>query len=120
MSLPRSLENLLSSITSQKLQKITLTFTDLVRDDDSGEDLDIPDFEGDDDGDEWNEGTAAWDPLGTTLIRLAQQVHKVEGKLTLQLVVRPGPFHFGHLVPKFLENSGLVDIEYEGRPTSTL
>ena len=121
MRLPRSLEDLLSSITSRKLQKISLTFMDIVDDDDSDEEYE-PSFSEDEDGGERSGGKIAWNSLDAVLSRLAQQVHNIEIKLTLQLNIRllgPEPFKFDHLVPKFLAHGGLVDLNYGDGPTPT-
>lgn len=100
-NLPRALVNLLSSITSQKLRKISLSFIEFINEGDS---------DSDGDEDDWGDGTETWNLLDTTLGRLAEQVSKVENKLTLQLNMQPpdsGPVKLDHPLSKFLEYGGL-------------
>lgn len=103
--LPRSIIDLLSSITSPKLRKISLSFIEFINEEDS--DSDDEDEDGWDDEDE---ETESWSSLDTTLSRLTEQVSKVEGKLTLQLnISRWGsePVEFDHLLSQFLERGEL-------------
>lgn len=90
---------------------------DFVDPDDSDPEYEPDSEEDEDDVDGRSGGTASWDSLDTTLCRLAQQVHSVESKLTLQLNIRhigPKPFRVDHLLPNFLGYGGLVDINCEG------
>jgi len=99
-NLPRSLTGLLLSITSQRLRKISISFMDVVGDEDSNSE---------DEGDEDDE-TETWCSLGTTLSHLAEQVSKVEGKLTLRLKFRrlgSKMIKFDHLLSQFLEHGEL-------------
>ncbi|KAF9643206.1 hypothetical protein BDM02DRAFT_3227298 [Thelephora ganbajun] len=112
IKLPRSLTSLLSSITSQKPRKIRYTFVDMTED--VGDDSDWEDGDGDEEEDEelyeWSGGTDTCNSLDTTLSRLAQQMSKVDGKLTLQLniwCISSKPFKFDHHIRKFLEYGGL-------------
>lgn len=105
--LPRSLTNLLSSITSQKLRKVSLSFMDII----NSEDLDSED-EDEDDSDGWNDETETWGTIDTILGRLAGEVSKAGGKLILQLnIQRVGsePIKFDHLLNRFLDY-GEIDV----------
>jgi len=106
----RSIVNLLSSITSQKLRKISLSFFEFVNQGDSDPaDLD----EG-----AWRDGEGraeTWVTLDTTLSRLAKEVSGAGGGLTLQVNIS-GPYYvertkFDHLLSQFLEY-GELDINY--------
>lgn len=100
--------NLLSSITSRKLRKISLSFIEFINDGDSDSDS------GDDDWDDGDDGVQTWGTLDMTLGRLAEQVSKAENKLILQLNVRPSipkPVKFDQLLSQFLE-CGVLDINY--------
>ena len=117
-TLPRTLENLISSITSRKLRRISLTFIDYVDGENSDEEYE-PDFEGED---EYMNGgeTVLWDSFDATLGNLALRAHNTDTKLALQLNVRqikPGPLMVDHLLPKFLGYGGLVDINFKGELT---
>lgn len=88
---------------------------DFVDDDDSDQEYE-PDFE----EDEWSGGTVPWDSLDLTLVRLVQQAHNAENKLTLQLNIRctsPDPFKPNRLLPKFLGCGGLVHTHCQGEST---
>lgn len=65
-----------------------------------------PDSEDEDYLDDWNGETEPWDSLDTVLGRLANQVSKVEGKLTLELNVRRAgseSLKFDRFLSQFLE-----------------
>jgi len=104
-SLPRSLITLLSSITSQNLRKISLTFMETIH----GA---VPDRENEDsdDSDDWNDETETWGSLDTTLGRLAKQVSQAEGKLALEFDIQcmgSEPVKFNRLLSQFLEYGDL-------------
>jgi hypothetical protein len=101
--------NLLSSITSQKLRKISLSFIDFITVEDSDSD--------EDDSDDEDEEPETWDSLDATLGRLAEQVSKAEGKLILQLILPScGPVKPDHILGQFLEH-GEIDIDHAQRYT---
>ena len=107
----RSPRNLLSSITSSRLRKISLAFVDPIDDDDSELDSDESD---DYEELEWSGGADPRNSLDATLSHLAEQVSKIEGKLTLQLNVhRIGsqPFDFDPHFHEFLKY-GALEINY--------
>jgi hypothetical protein len=127
MKLPRSLENFLSSITSEKLRKISLTFINPLNEDlDRGDETEDEDEDEDEDElSEWSGKTDPWGSLDMILRPLARRVHDVGGKLTLQLNIQHAsskPFEFDHHVPKFLEYGGLdikfTQVEVSLRPPS--
>lgn len=102
--LPRSLTNLLSSITSQNLRRISLSFMDPIGEEDS---------DSEDKGymDNWDDEAETWDSLDTVLCRLANQVFRAEGKLTLELNVRrvgSESVQFDRLLSQFLEYGELA------------
>lgn len=130
--LPRFLEKFLSSITSQKLRKISFTFIHFDvdgssdREDESDYDDDDEDEGVDEDEDRTrggNEGEdegksnkqssrmAAWESWDIILSRLARQVHNAGAgeKLTLELNVHrvSSPPDLDHLLPRFLEYGSL-------------
>lgn len=110
--LPRSLENLISSITSRKFRRLSLTFINSVDGHHPNHPFYIQDYEGD--------GVIPWCSLDAALSSLAQRVHDAGNKFTLQLNIRKiklGPFMVDHLLPKFLGYGGIVDIIYRGEPT---
>jgi len=81
--------------------------------DDSDQDF----SEDEDEENEWSGGTTSWDSLDITLSRLAQQVHDVGNKLTLQLNVRclsPQPFKPDRILPKFLGYGSSIDVDRKG------
>ncbi|KAF9779608.1 hypothetical protein BJ322DRAFT_365774 [Thelephora terrestris] len=121
MKLPRPLENLFKSITSQKLRKISLTHLVSVgailnweteSEDDEGE------GEGDDE-EEWRTRRAIpWDSWDAVLSPLAQQALNGEGKLTLQLNIFRD-LEIDWLLPKFLGHGGLVDLKGDSSATES-
>ena len=107
--LTRPLVNLLSSITSQKLRKISLSFIDFI----TVEDSDSDECDSDDEDDE----PEIWNSLDATLGRLAKQVSKAEGKLILQLILPScEPFKPDYILGRFLEH-GEIDIDHAQRYT---
>jgi hypothetical protein len=118
MKIPRSLEILFPSISSQKLRKISLSSMEFVEDEEeedddtdrNGDDDEDEDDEEEEDGDTDEDGdgdededdedrgedersaerarTIPWGSWDTILSPLAHQAHNAEGKLTLQLNVR--------------------------------
>lgn len=107
--LTRPSVDLLSSVTSQKLRKISLSFIEFI-----GEGEPKSDEEDEDDWDDGDNGTEIWGLLDTALGRLAEQVSGAEVKLTLQLNIRyPGskPVKLDHPLSKFLEY-GELDVNY--------
>jgi len=72
------------------------------------------DLDSEDEGyvDDWDGGAETWDSLDTVLGRLANQVLKAEGKLTLELNARrvgPESVKFDRLLSRFLEHGELDD-----------
>lgn len=106
----RSLLGLLSSITSKKLRKISLTFVDFS----SG--VVSSSHDEDEDEDDWDDeedGTATWSSFDETLSHLAKQVAEVGGNLTLRLKIRcfgDVPVKFDHLLNQFSED-GELDLD---------
>ena len=102
----RPIVNLLSSITSQKFRKISLSFFESFSEGDSDSDEDYR-------SDEEEEGVETWETLDTTLSRLAKDVSGTGGRLTLQLSIRhPDSVQrakFEHLLSQFLEY-GRLDV----------
>ena len=102
--------NLLSSITSQNLRKVSLSFVEFVNEGDS-------DSDDEDDWSDGDDGTVTWGSLDTTLSLLAKRVSETECRLTLQLNnIWPRrnpakPVKFDHLVSRFLEY-GVLHINY--------
>jgi hypothetical protein len=117
MKLYRPLENLFSSITSQKLRKISLTPLVFV-DEYSDQETESGNDEGGGDGEDEEEGktlgAVPWDSWDAVLSPLAQQAHKGEGKLTLQLNIFC-ELEIDRLLPKFLGHGGLVDLKGDSR-----
>ncbi|KAF9779610.1 hypothetical protein BJ322DRAFT_1113410 [Thelephora terrestris] len=112
MKLPRPLENLFSSITSQKLRKISLTppfFTDENFDQETESENDEGEGDFEDEEEWWNRRAIPWDSWDAVLSPLAQQAHKGEGTLTLQLNIFCD-LEIDRLLPKFLGHGGLVDL----------
>ena len=108
-TLTRSLISLLSSITSQRLRKVSLSFNEYMSEADSRLHQNSDD-EWEDEDDE----PELWSTLDMTLSRLAKQVSKVEGKLTLQLnfpCLDSEKVEFDHLLGQFLEY-GELDINF--------
>ncbi|KAF9779607.1 hypothetical protein BJ322DRAFT_1113407 [Thelephora terrestris] len=108
MKLPRSPGTPFSSITSRKLRKISLTFAE------DGN----PHYQNEPGWDEsewsvWGARPIPWGSWDTVLSHLAHQARGAGGRLTLQLNVRrvgPKPPKLDHLLPRFLGDGGLVDI----------
>ena len=103
-SFPRSFSNLLSSITSPKLRKISLSFIDSPSEE-------VSDSEDEDDSDGWDDNTETWNSLDRILGRLAEQASSVGRKLTLELNIRRSgsePIKLDRRLSRFLEHGGLV------------
>jgi hypothetical protein len=117
MKLPRPLENLFSSITSQKLRKISLTplsFLDGNSDQETESENDEGEGDFEDEEEWWNRRAIPWDSWDAVLSPLAQQAHKGEGTLTLQLNIFCD-LEIDRLLPKFLGHGGLVDLRGDSR-----
>ena len=115
MKLPKPLEGLLSSITSSKLRRISLTFICSVEQDDPNREVETDSDEEDSDSDEGGSHgrgsrTIPWELWDSILNRLAKQTYNVDRKLNLQLNIRrinPKPWQLDHLLPQFLEYGSL-------------
>ncbi|KAF9779609.1 hypothetical protein BJ322DRAFT_1214207 [Thelephora terrestris] len=113
MKLYRPLGNLFSSITSQKLRKISLTplvFVDENSDQETESGNDEGEGEGGDEDEQEALGVVPWDSWDAVLSPLAQQAHNGEGTLTLQLNIFRD-LEIDRFLPKFLGHGGLVDLK---------
>ena len=95
----RSIGDLLSSITSQKLRRIWISFVKYLGGLGNVRFLDEDEWDNEDEGETWNS-------FDTTSSHLFKQVSKIEGKLTLQLnflFMTSGPVKFDQLLNQFSE-----------------
>jgi hypothetical protein len=110
MKLSRPLEILFSSITSQKLRKLSLTFVDFVEDRKSDWETEFESGEDDDDESAVRE-RIPWGSWDMALSPLAQQAHNI---VTLRLKIldfNPKSLEINCLLPEFLRHGGSLDID---------